>query len=159
MKHLLILLMVMLSFTACASNNFSRLIDQPAPETRVTLMEGGALPLDSFRGQTTVLLFWATTCNASRKVVEDINELAAKHANSAKFVAISLDREGDVERLRQRINGSGLHNLTHAFSGNEAWDEAFLAFGLEYLPAIIVIDPSGKVVSGGNSESAVSSVL
>ena len=125
------------------------MVDKHAPMTRLTLLEGGDLPLEAFEGKHTALMFWATWCGHSKARMEEFAELAAEYSarRNVAFVAVSVDRADDLDKLRARIQSDGLGKITHMFSGNDVADEAFLAFKGESLPYIIVLDPNGRVES------------
>jgi thiol-disulfide isomerase/thioredoxin len=127
------------------------LVGTPTPDVRLSLLEGGAELLSRHRGKTVVLMFWATWCNASRPAIEEFNAFAKENSGRfTEFFAISVDKNSDEERLRERIQGKKLFALSHSFSGNENYDEAYLKFQIEEIPYFVAIDPHGQVVAVGN---------
>jgi thiol-disulfide isomerase/thioredoxin len=122
------------------------------PFTRVTMLDGMPRLLEEYRGTPTVVLFWATNCSNSASVVAEFNEQAVKYNGSVRFLAVSLDKK--LENVTERIRASKLNAIEHAFSGNEAYDEAYKSFGIEAIPHIFVINAEGVVVSDGTGMSA-----
>lgn len=151
-----------LCITACAgSTNFGDFVGKETPFARFAMLDGGYESTETLRGKTVILIFWATTCTASRSVVERINEIAVKNSKrkDVVFLAISIDKADDVEKLNERIKFGKLTGLKHVFSGNDVYDEAFMAFQLDSLPAVFVIDRSGKIRAGGRSASLAEDYL
>jgi thiol-disulfide isomerase/thioredoxin len=143
-------LLILISLSCCSSSaDHSALIGAPAPDVRVTLLSGDQVPLSKYRGKVTAVMFWATWCNASRSVIEEFNELAKESAGS-EFVAISVDKHADGDKLDDRIRGKRLFTVEHAFSGNENYDEAYLKFQVEEIPQLFVLSETGDVLASGN---------
>jgi thiol-disulfide isomerase/thioredoxin len=132
---------------------------QPAPYARIILLDGEQRTLEQYRGRPLVLLFWGTWCRNSRAAAEELNQLAARYSSHASFVAVSLDRPSDIGALRNRIATARLFNLTHAFSGNEAYDEAYQAFGVGTIPLVVVLDARGTIVLVDDDASQVERAL
>ena len=138
------------------SEQTEALIGKTAPYTRLTMIDGSYLPLSNFRGKTLVLAFWATYCSHSKGMINDLKEYVKNHNNpGVEYIAVSLDDALGFETLQNMIQLQGLDVLRHAYSGNEARDEAFLAFKLTSIPMIVVIGPDGEVKSIGRSVRVV----
>lgn len=92
----------------------------------------------------------------SPRVVERINDyVGSGRAKGASFLAVSLDKSDQYDSLKEFLKYRNMTHFEHAFSGNESYDEAFLAFQGSDLPLVIVIDPSGKIVGVGNDSGVV----
>ena len=139
----IVCLVAALLLSGCASKGTSMLEQGPraAPYTRLTLIDGRYVPLQEFAERPLVLMFWSTTCSASRSEIRRLDALAAKHGNRIHVVAVSLDR--DLRSLEDAIRSFGLVHLTHAFSGNEAADEAYLAFQQRDIPQLFLVGTDG----------------
>ena len=143
--------------SACASSGGNQFVGKPAPATRFSMLSGEYLPIEAFRGKTTVLIFWAQWCTASSPVMKRLNELSqrVKNSGSVIFLAVSVDKSEDETKVRERITYQQLGGFQHAYSGNEVYDEAYMAFEGRELPYVIIVDPAGKVVRAGNSDGFV----
>lgn len=141
----ILVLVLGLAVCGCAAKSPSLLDAGPraAPYTRVTLLDGRYLPLQEFSGKPTVLMFWSSSCSASRAEIRRLDALAAEKGGSLHFLAVSLDR--DLQSVEDSIQGFKLEHLTHAFSGNEAADEAYLAFQQRDIPQIFLIGADGML--------------
>jgi thiol-disulfide isomerase/thioredoxin len=143
------------------SSSAREMVGHPAPFTRLTLLDGSQVPLDATMGKTTAIIFWTTWCGHSRGTIEDFEELAKKYSRrkDLAFVAVSLDKEPDLPKVNERIAGLQLSTITHAFSGNDVQDEAFIALHGESVPYLVVLDKRGTVKSVASSISELEDYL
>jgi peroxiredoxin len=152
-----ILLVSLTSFLllGCAAKTARPAIDvgQQLPLARLQTLEGDWFTTEDLKGKYAAILFWATDCRGSGSVVDKFNREARlyKHNPKAAFIAISIDEKRAA--LEERIADQKLDAVTHAYSGNGAYDEAYVVCGLNSLPTAMVIDPSGKVLEVGKSVS------
>jgi thiol-disulfide isomerase/thioredoxin len=150
-------------FSGCSpvSPAAKSLVGNPAPNVRFTLLDGTPVPLDIAAGKTAAILFWTTWCGHSRGTIEDLEKLAKRYLGRKDivFFAVSLDKFEDIEAVKARIQSQGLSDVTHAFSGNDIQDEAFLGFKGDSVPYVAVLDARGIVRSVGNSTSDLESYL
>jgi thiol-disulfide isomerase/thioredoxin len=142
---------------ACASNPAAVLVGKYAPYTQVTLLGGEEQLIDEYQGKPLVLVFWATWCSKSRSVLPRVEQVARrlKAKNQVNFLAVSLDKAKDIAALRGFIKTEKLQSFKHAFSGNEYFDQAYMAFRADRVPTIVIIDAQGKVVATGDDETVV----
>ncbi len=113
------------------------------PGTRFTMLDGTPRLLEEYRGTPVAILFWATNCSNSPPVIAEFNELADQHKGSIRFLAVSLDK--NLDSLTERIRTANITTVEHAFSGNEAYDEAYKSFGLEAIPHVVFVNAVGVV--------------
>ena len=143
----------------CAASGTSKLIGQPAPATRVTMLNDGSIvSLDRYlgAGKPLVIAFWATTCTYSPRAMEALDRVAQKlKPQGVEFVAVSIDKADNEQRLRDLIKYRQLGDLTHTFSGNDVYDETFMAYKAGELPFFVVIDGHGIIVAAGDKVSVV----
>ena len=137
MKTKIFLLALCLLFSACGSYIPKRDLPAPAPGSRVVLTNGEYVSLNKFKDKTLVLAFWQVTCSKSKRLIPKLNELAAQRQD-INVVAVSVDKEENFEFFKDYINNNA-RNLTHAFSGNQGGDEAFLAYGGKGVPLVFII--------------------
>lgn len=132
-----------------------------APATRLTMLSGEYRSLSSFRTKKLVLLFWASWCSRSKGAVSVLNSLATSPSatKQAHFVAVSVDRMKDESKMKRFINNGAFKSLQYAFSGNDFYDEAYIAFDIEEIPALYVIDEQGDLILITGSVSDVKDLL
>lgn len=142
---------------ASLSDQAVELLNQPAPVSRVTMLDGEYKTLDEYAGKHVFLLFWATWCGHSRPAVEDFNELAQRYAGNPNYVflAVSVDKAADLEILKERIHTQDLRYVRHVFSGNDAHDETFVSYYGTIIPYVIALDPRQTVKVVDKSVSAL----
>ena len=142
----------------CSGSNSAKLIGQPAPATRVQLLDGDPAPLSQFmgNGKPLVLVFWASTCMYSPRTIESLDKLAVKlQPRGVQFLAVSIDKNKAESEVRDLIKYRDMGHFVHAFSGNDVHDEAYISFQGDELPYVLVIDGAGKIVAAGHRASVV----
>lgn len=132
-------------------------VGEQAPFTKFTKLDGNFLLLDELKGKTVIVVFWASWCNYSRPALVRINDYVKSklHQDNVVVLAVSVDKASDFQRLLDTINYQHLDNVVHCYSGNDVYDEAFMAFDADNLPHIYIIDPAGNLVGEGHSDSVV----
>lgn len=151
-----LLIAVFLSSCAPRSQKGPELVGKMAPWTRFTLMDGSARGLQEFKGQTLSIVFWSTWCHKSYRMLRKINAFADRvSGQKAVFMAVSIDKAENLEKVRERIHYNRLGNFVHAFSGNDVSDEAYVALDGDNLPYVLVVNPEGYIVAAGNSDEPI----
>src|SRR5690606_35612901 len=93
-----------LFFVSCSSTTAAKnLLGKQAPAVRFTMLDGSTVSLANLRGRTVVLVFWASWCSRSRRLIEDLNRLAGDIGNNIIFLAVSIDKLEREEKLREFI--------------------------------------------------------
>ena len=124
--------------------------------TRVTLLNGDYISLSSYLGKPLVTLFWARWCPHCRTFIPKLNQYASEvESGKVNFIAISVDDNADFKKVEEYIKTSKLDSLEHAFSGNGVYDEAFIAYGIEEFPKVIIHDSEGKIIQVTNDMSEI----
>ena len=134
------------------------ILGKPALFTRVMMLDGTIRAKDELRGKKTALLFWATWCNNSRSIVEKFAALAKQHPE-VRFMAVSLDKEDDLDKLQGRIASQHLEGLEHVFTGNQGYDEMYYALSGETVPYLALLDENVEVIAAGGSLSVIEDAL
>ena len=125
------------------------MVGQPAPHARLMLFDGTEIPLSAHQGRYVAIVFWATWCPKSRKMIARYEELARHYSrrDDIDFFAVSVDKNEDFGKLKDRIKAQSLTTMTHIFSGNDSQDEAFLSFKGNSVPYLVFINPNGTVIA------------
>jgi alkyl hydroperoxide reductase subunit AhpC len=121
-------------------------VGREAPNARLDLVDEGVVRLDSFKGKGVVLCFWDTTCPYAGTALSSCRNWAEKYpAAEVEFIAVGLDDEELRDNWQNKISKLDKSKLRHAFSGNGAFDEAYVMFKLNVLPSFVFIDSQGIV--------------
>lgn len=126
-------------------------VTEPAPPFQLTLLEGGGtVSARQLRGQVVVLDFWATWCIPCRRELPELERLRKRFQGrpGVAFYAVDFaqgDSPGEVgdspEQARRFLRGAG-YRLTAAY---DAGGTAAHALSLSRLPALVLIDPAGRI--------------
>lgn len=155
-------LLVCSLLAGCFAGPSSDLVGKPAPAyTQLFMLDDEPIILEHLRGKYVVLLFWAAACNESQTIMDELNDYMAQHgrAKNAVAVAVSIDKPEDLPKLRERINWGKLTAIRHVYSGNEIYDPAKVAFEVDSLPSVFVINPDGVVIAVGSRLATVTGAL
>ena len=115
-------------------------IGQRAPSFSLLDTHGGAHSLADFRGQTTVLNFWAFWCDTWKAELPSLKELAGRQSELGfSLAAISVD--GTRYPEFQRLTKDSLPFPVMMDVGGKISQE----YSIGHVPTVVVIDPDGIV--------------
>lgn len=133
-----------------------------AAEIEATTLDGKPLKLSDYKGQYVLLDFWATWCGPC---IGEIPQLQAVHdafGSDERFTILSLSVDEKVEAARKFQEKRNLP-WPQAFVGGGIHGSIPGKFGVEAIPAFVLIDPDGKIVDrgmrGDEIKKAVAKVL
>jgi len=115
----------------------------PAPDWKLTDLNGKRVSLSDFSGKVVILDFWATWCMPCRIEIPHFVELQKQYgAKGLAVIGVSLDEQGpDVVKRFVKQVGVNYPILI----GNEKIAEKY--GGIVALPTTFVIDRKGRIVS------------
>jgi len=131
-------LFALVLFTSCSSNSAS---ERDWPSVNVQNIEGVTIDSSTvFKGNTTVISLWSTTCVPCRVELPQLQNFAATHPE-VDVIAVNL---GDVPNSVQKYAAEiGLTMpVIIDFEGRVS-----TALGITSVPSTLVLSPSGKVVT------------
>lgn len=110
-------------------------------EFRIRRPDGTPVDFNEYRGKTVFLNIWATWCGPCRAEMPSIQKLyESTGSDSIQFVMLSIDREEDLEKVKQYV------------ASKEFTFPVFIAGGLpeqlqvQIIPSTFVISPEGEIV-------------
>ena len=113
-------------------------VGQPAPEVRLTDLEGGRVSLAALRGHPVLVLFWNPGCGFCQRMLDDLTSWEASRSPAEpRLVVISA--------------GSAEASRAMRLPGTVALDPGFgtgRAFGASGTPSAVLIDSDGRIASG-----------
>ena len=108
-------------------------------------LRGASIDLARFRGKTVVVQYWATWCEPCKEDHKTLKTLVAKYGKRG-FSVVGVNLDSDVKAITSYMKESKLpwHNL-YAQGGLES--RFAHEMGIMTLPAMFLIDKSGRVVN------------
>lgn len=151
-------LVLLLVICGCSAQSKQISSGQKAPLTRFSLMDGSVHSTGEYLGQHLLLVFWASNCSKSKSILSDVaywqRSFGKKFA--VHSVAISIDKQEAESRVEEVYSNPKLQYIDHAFSGNDIYDEAYIAYDVGEVPTLVLIDPKGKIIANGDSLDVLS---
>jgi thiol-disulfide isomerase/thioredoxin len=116
---------------------------KPAPDFVTTALNKDTFSLKNFKGRYVLIDIWATWCGPCRVQSPNFERLAEQYTGpNIAFVALSVDdnkwawqNEASERSFRVLQLHSSDKNLLRK------------AYGIEYIPRFIFIDPDGKIIN------------
>ncbi|MCQ2212963.1 MAG: redoxin domain-containing protein [Bacteroidaceae bacterium] len=178
-KNLLIIFALLMSMSYSAMAQSAGDVDSLTanhPEYQSTLPIGSVVPeiaapdtlgntvrLSSYRGKYVVLDFWATWCGDCRREIPRLKEVYEKYKDmkvdgkSVEWLSLSFDTSAESWKniiRKERFPWTQISNLK---STRE--DSTFKDYQLHWIPAFLIIDPEGKLVSTAITADALENNL
>jgi len=113
----------------------------PAPDFKLTTLEGKPLSLADAHGKVILLNFWASWCGPCRAEIPDLIELQKRYRDRLAIIGLVVDDE-DAEEIRKVVEAEGINYLVALAS-----DEVRMQYGgIAALPTSFMLDAQGRVV-------------
>lgn len=129
----------LLSFTAVSASS-NKLIEALTFDT----LDGTTISLQSLRGKTVLIMFWATTCPVCLEEMPDFIRIYKQfHKKGLEIIAVSMSYDSlqDVSQYQQKMN----------LPFPVVWDSkenTAQAFGnITLTPTVFLLDPNGQPIS------------
>ena len=113
----------------------------PAPDFKLTSLDGQSLTLAGSHGKVVLLNFWATWCGPCRAEIPDLVELQKTYKDQLQVIGLVVDAddEADIKKFAAQFS----INYPVAIAS----DEVRLQYGgIGALPTSFVVDQQGRVV-------------
>jgi len=117
-------------------------LEKPAPEFKLTALDGRIINLADYRGRNVAITFWASWCGPCRMempILRTFYEKARKQNSDFEILAISVDSDrADAATAAKelQIPFPVLHDVDSKVSDN---------YGVSAIPMLFVIDKSGTL--------------
>jgi cytochrome c biogenesis protein CcmG/thiol:disulfide interchange protein DsbE len=122
----------------------SPLIGAPAPEDRISLVDGGDVAIEDFAGDIVVVNFWASWCLGCRSEHDALTRAADDYAGfGTTFLAVNY--QDSPSRAAAFLDELGRSDNT-VYGVDEGSSTAF-AWGVLGLPETFFVDRDGTVVA------------
>jgi len=122
------------------------LLDKPAPDFRLTSLDGRALSLADYRGKKKlVLVFWASWNNASHPGMMMLDAMYRRsHTPDSDFDVLAIAVDDEPAAVKQFF-GAGQAPFPVALDHRRAVTNAYQ---IRSLPTMLIVDPGGQVAYG-----------
>jgi peroxiredoxin len=121
-------------------------VDQPAPDIKVTALDGTAYQLSKLKGKYVFLDFWATWCPPCRAEMPTLTKVHAAVKSRSDFVMLGISIDQEAEAVKDFAAKQKLAWPLAAGPDSGA-SEAASAYGVEAIPFNCLIDPDGKIIA------------
>jgi peroxiredoxin len=150
LKNIAALFLIILSFSTATAQIK---LGDTFPDIQLQNDKNAAVKLNSFKGKTVLVDFWASWCAPCRSANKKLVKLYDKYKNqNFEIVGISIDTdktkwlkaiEKDKLKHQQLIDPKGFDAKTA------------ITFGVEALPAAYLFDASGKLIAINPTEAQI----
>ena len=120
-------------------SGFTR-VQQPAPEFRLPLFDGGEMDLSELRGRPIVINFWASWCLPCREEARSLERVWQAYKDEG-VVFIGLDIQDTEEGARAHLQEFG---VTYP-NGRDADGKITVDYGIVGMPATFFVNRGGIV--------------
>lgn len=115
-------------------------VDEPAPETRLALLDGSGIASAAQGGETGIVYFFAPWCFYCKASISNLNSLVAE-GSVAWGAVVALDY-GSVEEVQAFIDETGVSLPVLMGTAQTAVDWSIRGF-----PTYFVVDGEGRITS------------
>jgi peroxiredoxin len=125
-----------------------------APKFEVKTFDGKTVKLADFTGKFVLLDFWATWAGSRNLDLQMLKALNTTYGKDNRLVMLGLNFDPQASSAEKVIEQSGIKWL-QCYAG--PWDQTGLpaSYGVQGLPANILIDPEGKIVASNLRGSTI----
>jgi thiol-disulfide isomerase/thioredoxin len=112
----------------------------PAPDVKLTALDGKPLTIAALGGKVVFLNFWATWCGPCRAEIPDLIALQDRYKGRLQIIGLNVD--DDQADIQKYVEETGI-NYPVAMTSN---DVRIQFGGIPALPTSFVLDTAGRVV-------------
>lgn len=156
------LVMTLLAAALFAVPSFAVGSGELARDIVLTDMSGKQVSLDSFKGKTVVLNFWATWCPPCRGEMPEFDELNKEFQKTGEAVLLAVNltdgKRETPKRVAEFLRETG-YSMTVLLDEKQ---EAASFFGVRYIPTTFILDKDGRLagqIQGATTKDAVLELL
>ena len=120
-------------------------IGSTLPSVKLETKEKKTIDISKLNKDFAIIIYWATWCNNSYDIADQIREIKDKYEESGKLDIVSVSADTEIYRWQDytRPDSIGIHN----YCDGEAWDSPILKdLSIRSLPLFIIADKDHKIV-------------
>lgn len=121
-------------------------LGKAAPPVSGPTLSGKRASLASYRGKYVLLVFWAAWCPDCRSELPNV--IATDRDVTGKRFAVltySVDKEKTLDMLKEWVASMEM-KFPVVYDGKGAKGKTALAYGIQYIPTIYMVDPKGRII-------------
>ena len=118
---------------------------EEAPDFKCVTLDGKELSLKDYRGKFVLLDFWATWCGPCREETPTLKALWQQYGKQPNFAMVSLSLDNDMTEPGKYVKENGM-DWVQGYLGKLAENKVTRQYGVEGIPAIILIGPDGRII-------------
>ncbi len=123
-----------------------RMRGQPAPEIASQTLDGSRWRLSEQRGSVVLVDFWATWCGPCRAEIPNLKAVYERFGGRSDFLMVGLALDGDAGPVRELCTDERIPWLQLHEPGLKFQHSAAMAYDVDGIPSIWLIDRDGLVV-------------
>lgn len=112
----------------------------PAPEFKLSTLDGKPLSVADYKGKVILLVFWATWCGPCRAEIPDLVELQNKYKDQLQIIGLLVD--DDEDDIKKFVGEFHINYPVAVATDDVRGDYG----GIPALPTSFVLDAEGRVV-------------
>jgi thiol-disulfide isomerase/thioredoxin len=134
--------------------------DIKAVDFTLTNLEGKKIKLSDYKGKVVVLDFWATWCGPCRASFPNMQQLVNEYKNKdVEFFFIDVWQDGTVNEINKEVS-KFIADTKYTFNVLYDYKSSIATkYKIEAIPAKIVIDKNGDLLSIGSSEDNLRALI
>ena len=117
---------------------FEDITGKPAPDFRLTDLQGKPHSLREHRGQVVMLVFWATWCKSCPRELPDLSEISRVLAPRG-LVTLSINGEKEARPVARMAHGLSFPVL------RDPADRVRAAYDAFAVPRVLIVDRAGRI--------------
>ncbi|MFW5740352.1 MAG: TlpA family protein disulfide reductase [Myxococcota bacterium] len=119
--------------------------DRIAPDFQLPTLSGGTFRLADWRGKVGVLVFWTTTCEACKKQMPALRELASVAAYDPRFEVMTVAVDESVAEVKATLQKHGGTAEPFPVAMDPESEVVLGKYGTKAFPETWIIDPDGVI--------------
>jgi peroxiredoxin len=135
-------------------------VGEDAPDFSAATIDGKTIALADFKGKVVMIDFWATWCGPCVAELPNVKAVQTSLGERDDFCLISVSLDHNEKALKKFIDKQ---EMTWTQIGGEGADDMATSYGVQYIPAVFVIDKDGKIaatgLAGPGTKSQIESIL
>jgi len=133
-------------------------VGEPAPDFEVKTHDNKVLRLSDLKGKVVLLDFWASWCRPCIAQMPKLQTLYQAYSDDDRFVMVGLSLDHDSTRAKQAITENQWPWI-QALAGSMDESTISKAFGIGSIPAMILIDEQGHILSKTDELDALTQII